>query len=89
MKDPARIAALIVQNGDIYEDALGPKYEALNRIGANRQRKNTTSSGPVLPRSTFAQSFKSVIVWCCRTGLNCRPLPYQGRRHLPLSPSHY
>jgi hypothetical protein len=45
MKDPARIAALIVQNGDIYEDALGPKYEALNRIGANRQRKNTTSSG--------------------------------------------
>jgi hypothetical protein len=34
MKDPARIAALIVQNGDIYEDALGPKYKALNRIGA-------------------------------------------------------
>jgi pimeloyl-ACP methyl ester carboxylesterase len=29
MQDPARIAALIIQNGDIYEDALGPKYEAL------------------------------------------------------------
>jgi hypothetical protein len=28
MKDPARIAALIVQNGDIYEDALGPKVRS-------------------------------------------------------------
>jgi pimeloyl-ACP methyl ester carboxylesterase len=26
---PPRIAALIVQNGDIYEDQLGPKYEGL------------------------------------------------------------
>lgn len=26
---PARIAALIIQNGDIYEDALGPKYQAI------------------------------------------------------------
>ena len=24
------------------------------------------------------------ISWCCRTGLNCRPLPYQGSA-LPLS----
>lgn len=29
LKNPARITALIIQNGDIYEDALGPKYEAL------------------------------------------------------------
>jgi pimeloyl-ACP methyl ester carboxylesterase len=26
---PERVAALIIQNGDIYEDALGPKYEAI------------------------------------------------------------
>ena len=24
------------------------------------------------------------LLWCCRTGLNCRPLPYQGSA-LPLS----
>jgi pimeloyl-ACP methyl ester carboxylesterase len=31
MQAPERIAALIVQNGDIYEDTLGPKYEPLRR----------------------------------------------------------
>jgi pimeloyl-ACP methyl ester carboxylesterase len=28
IRAPQRIAALIIQNGDIYEDELGPKYEA-------------------------------------------------------------
>ena len=31
MRQPERIAALIIQNGDIYEDQLGPKYEPLQR----------------------------------------------------------
>lgn len=29
MREPQRIAALIIQNGDIYEDQLGPGYEGL------------------------------------------------------------
>jgi pimeloyl-ACP methyl ester carboxylesterase len=29
MKRPERVAGLIIQNGDIYEDQLGPKYQAL------------------------------------------------------------
>ncbi len=29
IRDPRRIAALILQNGDIYEDQLGPKYAPL------------------------------------------------------------
>jgi pimeloyl-ACP methyl ester carboxylesterase len=29
MRHPDRIAALVLQNGDIYEDALGPKYAGL------------------------------------------------------------
>jgi pimeloyl-ACP methyl ester carboxylesterase len=29
IKAPERVAALIIQNGDIYEDQLGPKYKAL------------------------------------------------------------
>jgi pimeloyl-ACP methyl ester carboxylesterase len=32
---PQRIAALIIQNGDIYEDELGPKYKALQEHWAN------------------------------------------------------
>jgi pimeloyl-ACP methyl ester carboxylesterase len=29
IRAPERVAALIIQNGDIYEDALGPKYDGL------------------------------------------------------------
>jgi pimeloyl-ACP methyl ester carboxylesterase len=32
---PERVAALIVQNGDIYEDELGPKYEWLKSYWSN------------------------------------------------------
>jgi pimeloyl-ACP methyl ester carboxylesterase len=35
LKDPARIAALIIQNGDAYEETLGPKYDALKAHWAN------------------------------------------------------
>lgn len=35
MRDPGRVAALVIQNGDIYEDALGPKYAPLKAYWAN------------------------------------------------------
>jgi pimeloyl-ACP methyl ester carboxylesterase len=35
MKSPQRIAALIIQNGDIYQDQLGPKYKPLEKYWAN------------------------------------------------------
>jgi pimeloyl-ACP methyl ester carboxylesterase len=35
MKAPERIAGLIIQNGDIYEDAFGPKYNALRKHWSN------------------------------------------------------
>ncbi len=31
MKQPLRVAALIIQNGDIYQDQLGPKYKPLEK----------------------------------------------------------
>jgi pimeloyl-ACP methyl ester carboxylesterase len=34
IRAPERVAALIVQNGDIYEDVLGPKYAALKAYWA-------------------------------------------------------
>ncbi|RKG65024.1 alpha/beta hydrolase [Corallococcus sp. CA054B] len=35
IRAPERVAALILQNGDIYEDVLGPKYQALKAYWAN------------------------------------------------------
>jgi pimeloyl-ACP methyl ester carboxylesterase len=35
LRAPERVAALIVQNGDIYEDQLGPKYRALREFWAD------------------------------------------------------
>ncbi len=44
MKAPERIAALIIQNGDIYEDELGPKYDGLKDYWRTRRRKAARSS---------------------------------------------
>ncbi len=33
---PERIAALVIQNGDIYEDVLGPKYDAIKAWWADK-----------------------------------------------------
>jgi pimeloyl-ACP methyl ester carboxylesterase len=35
IENPDRVAALIIQNGDIYEDVLGPKYAFLTSYFAN------------------------------------------------------
>jgi pimeloyl-ACP methyl ester carboxylesterase len=35
MRAPERVAALVIQNGDIYEDELGPKYEWLKGYWSN------------------------------------------------------
>lgn len=35
MRAPEKVAALVIQNGDIYEDALGPKYGWLRQFWAN------------------------------------------------------
>ncbi|MGW7089548.1 alpha/beta fold hydrolase [Streptomyces sp. NPDC054871] len=35
MREPARVAGLIIQNGDIYEDEFGPKYDGLRKFWAN------------------------------------------------------
>jgi pimeloyl-ACP methyl ester carboxylesterase len=35
MAAPNRVAGLVIQNGDIYEDAFGPKYDGLRGLWAN------------------------------------------------------
>ncbi|MBM7788086.1 alpha/beta fold hydrolase [Tenggerimyces flavus] len=51
-RHPERIDALIIQNGDLYEDALGPKYQALKELWADptedkraQLRENVTFEG--------------------------------------------
>ena len=43
IKAPERVAALIIQNGDIYEDQLGPKYETLKAYGLARTPRDARS----------------------------------------------
>jgi pimeloyl-ACP methyl ester carboxylesterase len=35
MREPDQVDGLIIQNGDIYEDAFGPKYDKLRQLWAN------------------------------------------------------
>ena len=35
MSAPDRVSGLVIQNGDIYEDEFGPKYDALRRLWAH------------------------------------------------------
>jgi hypothetical protein len=54
--------------------------------GSRDWRRASPDAGPWWRRGgclAFGTGRKR-IVWCCRTGLNCRPLPYQGSA-LPLS----
>src|SRR3990170_1203085 len=37
---PERVAALIIQNGDIYEDVLGPKYKTIRAYWADKTPQN-------------------------------------------------
>jgi pimeloyl-ACP methyl ester carboxylesterase len=54
MEDTRRIAALIIQNGDIYEDALGPKYEGL----LDHFAEPTPQSRKVLEDAVSEQGFR-------------------------------
>src|SRR5688572_23886644 len=55
---------------------------------ANRSRTGCANSVPHHPACScmvlLGTAQKWLGKWCCRTGLNCRPLPYQGSA-LPLS----
>ncbi|MEU4385582.1 alpha/beta hydrolase [Promicromonospora sp. NPDC023805] len=54
IRAPERVAALIVQNGDIYEDELGPKYQGLRDYW-----KNPTPEGrAVLENAVTEEGFR-------------------------------
>ncbi|WP_046247437.1 alpha/beta fold hydrolase [Hymenobacter terrenus] len=54
---PDRIAALIIQNGDIYEDVLGPKYETIKAWWADKSDVTHRPLEEAVSEEGFRQEF--------------------------------
>jgi pimeloyl-ACP methyl ester carboxylesterase len=57
IRDPSRVAALIIQNGDIYEDALGPKYATLKEYWRNPTRAGYDKIRASITKEEFRKEF--------------------------------
>jgi pimeloyl-ACP methyl ester carboxylesterase len=57
MRAPERVAALIIQNGDIYEDVLGPKYALLQEYFANRTAEGRRKLEDAVSEEGFRDEF--------------------------------
>jgi pimeloyl-ACP methyl ester carboxylesterase len=57
IRRPERIAALIIQNGDIYEDELGPKYKPLKEYWANSTPEARAKLGEAVTEAGFRDEF--------------------------------
>ena len=57
LRHPDRIVALIVQNGDIYEDVLGPKYASLKEVWQMERAEGLAQLRPFVSREHFRDEF--------------------------------
>ncbi len=57
IKAPERVAALIIQNGDIYEDQLGPKYKPLQDYWANPTKEGHEKLQEAVSEDGFRDEF--------------------------------
>lgn len=57
IRRPERIAALIIQNGDIYEDVLGPKYAGLQEFWRNPSPENLQKIADAVSEAGFREEF--------------------------------
>lgn len=57
MRAPHRVAALIIQNGDIYQDAMGPKYAAIKRYWDEPTPKNRAVLEEAVSEHGFRDEF--------------------------------
>jgi pimeloyl-ACP methyl ester carboxylesterase len=78
--NPGRIAALVIQNGDIYEDALGPKYAALKDFFA----APTSAKRQKLVEALSEEGFKDEFLNDLREELRDRISPDLWKLHWPL-----
>lgn len=58
IRHPERVAAVIIQNGDIYEDTLGPKYRAIQAFWRDPSAKNRA----VLEEAVSEEGFRAEFV---------------------------
>jgi pimeloyl-ACP methyl ester carboxylesterase len=61
IKAPQRVAALIIQNGDIYEDALGPKYAGLKEYWNNPTPEGRAKLGEAVNEEGFREEFLNEV----------------------------
>lgn len=61
IKRPERIAALIIQNGDIYEDELGPKYEPLKEYFSNPTPDKKAGLANAISEDGFKDEFLNEV----------------------------
>jgi pimeloyl-ACP methyl ester carboxylesterase len=61
IRRPERIAALIIQNGDIYEDQLGPKYAPLSQAFQLPAREARAEIGKAVSLEGFKEEFLNEV----------------------------
>lgn len=57
IRQPQRVAALVIQNGDIYEDVLGPKYAGLQDIWKLERQAGIARLRDFVSRDHFRDEF--------------------------------
>jgi pimeloyl-ACP methyl ester carboxylesterase len=77
---PERIAGLIIQNGDIYEDALGPKYQAIKEYWA----EPTAQRRKPLEDAVSEEGFRAEFVGEVGPDVAARISPDLWKLHWPL-----
>lgn len=77
---PERIAALIIQNGDIYEDVLGPKYETIREYWASK----TPETRKPLEEAVSEDGFRKEFVGEVSENVAARTPPDLWKLHWPL-----
>ncbi|MCZ4092554.1 alpha/beta fold hydrolase [Sinorhizobium psoraleae] len=80
---PERIAALIIQNGDIYEDVLGPKYKTIKAWWAD---KSDEKHRP-LEKAVSEEGFRAEFVGEVSEEVAARVPPDLWKLHWPLMDS--
>jgi pimeloyl-ACP methyl ester carboxylesterase len=80
MRAPERVIALILQNGDIYEDEFGPRYEALQGFWANP----TPEGREMLAGHVSEEGFRDEFVQGLPEHLAARVSPDLWKLHWPL-----
>ena len=77
---PGRVAALVIQNGDIYEDVLGPKYAAIQSYW----REKTPQTHRALEEAVSEEGFRHEFVGEVGTEVAERVPPDLWKLHWPL-----